>query len=147
MKQKVKLYLLIGIMAGASTAAQAQSKVVAQINNIRNDKGVCRVCLFDNAAAFKGESGTPLQCLQPGVKGGASEAVFENVRPGVYAIAVFHDANKNNKMDTNLFGIPKEGYGASGNKLPFASAPGFDENKFTVGDKTTTTLRIRLRNL
>jgi uncharacterized protein (DUF2141 family) len=105
------------------------------------------VCLFDNATAFKGESGAPVQCLQPGVKGGASEAVFENVPPGVYAIAVFHDANKNNKMDTNIFGIPKEGYGASGNKLPFASAPAFDDNKFTVGDKTTTTLRIRLRNL
>jgi hypothetical protein len=58
--------------------------------------------------AFKGESGTPLQCLQPGVKGGASEAVFENVRPGVYAIAVFHDANKNNKMDTTFLAYRKK---------------------------------------
>jgi uncharacterized protein (DUF2141 family) len=147
MKQSRKVYLLASMMAAASLAVQAQSKVVAQISNIRNDKGVCRVCLFDNAAAFKGESGAPLQCLQPGVKGGASEAVFENVQPGAYAIAVFHDANNNNQMDKNFLGMPKEGYGASGNKLPFASAPGFDENKFRVGDKTTTTLRIRLRNL
>jgi uncharacterized protein (DUF2141 family) len=47
-----KIVFFYSIMAGASTAAQAQSKVVAQINNIRNDKGVCRVCLFDNAAGF-----------------------------------------------------------------------------------------------
>ena len=129
------------------TAAFTQSKVVATISNARIDKGVCRVCLFNNAAAFTGKSGAPVQCIQAPVKGGTAEAVFENVSSGVYAVAVFHDANNNGKMDLNFLGIPKEGYGASRNKLPLTSAPGYEENKFTVPDKTTTTLRMRLRNL
>jgi uncharacterized protein (DUF2141 family) len=28
-----------------------------------------------------------------------------------YAIAVIHDENRNGELDTNMFGIPKEGYG------------------------------------
>lgn len=50
-------------------------------------------------------------------------------------------------MDKNFLGIPKEGYGASKNKLPFASAPDFDDNKFQVLQNTITNLTIRLRNL
>lgn len=143
---KTKLFSLF-IAVLAATTAGAQSKIVALISNARNDRGVCRVCLFNNAAAFNGDGGAPVQCVQSLVKGGASEAQFDNVPAGVYAVAVFHDVNKNNKMDKSFLGIPKEGYGASRNKLPFAAAPGFDENSFTVPDKTTTTLRIRLRNL
>jgi uncharacterized protein (DUF2141 family) len=143
MKRNVLVFMLLFI----SGLLQAQSRIVARITNVRNDRGVCQVCLFNNAASFTGENGTPVQCVQTPVKNGISEALFENIAAGVYAVMVFHDANANKKLDQNFIGIPKEGYGASQNKLPFASAPSFDENKFTVPDKTTTTLRIRLRNL
>ncbi|EPR71700.1 DUF2141 domain-containing protein [Cyclobacterium qasimii] len=36
------------------------------------------------------------------------------LEPGEYMIAVFHDSNKNGKMDYSFFGSPKEGYGFSG---------------------------------
>ncbi|RZK15020.1 MAG: DUF2141 domain-containing protein [Flavobacterium sp.] len=55
--------------------------------------------------------------------------------------------NRNNKMDKNFMGIPKEGYGASQNRLPFASAPTFNDNKFVVENNTITKLAIKLRNL
>ena len=32
--------------------------------------------------------------------------VFKNVPEGVYAVTAFHDENNNNKLDTNIFGIP-----------------------------------------
>jgi uncharacterized protein (DUF2141 family) len=60
---------------------------------------------------------------------------------------VFHDENNNNKMDKNFLGIPKEGYGASKNKLPFASAPTFNDNMFMLKDGATGNVLIRLRNL
>ncbi|WP_339925165.1 DUF2141 domain-containing protein [uncultured Cyclobacterium sp.] len=34
--------------------------------------------------------------------------------PGEYLIAVFHDSNKNGKMDYSFFGSPREGFGFSG---------------------------------
>ncbi|HUQ97600.1 MAG TPA: DUF2141 domain-containing protein [Chitinophagaceae bacterium] len=143
----MKTTILISIAFFFTIGATAQSKIIAQMSNIRNNRGVCRVCLFNNAAAFDGDKGVPVQCLTAFVKNGTAETVFENIAAGTYAIAVFHDANNNKQMDKNIFGIPKEGYGASRNKLPFASAPGFAENRFTIPDKTITTLQIRLRNL
>src|SRR6478672_8876058 len=141
---KIFAFLLLIMIIGS---LHAQSKIIARISNIRNDNGVCQVCLFNNASAFGGDAGAPVKCEQTPVKNGMSEALFENIPAGVYAVMVFHDANSNKKLDKNFLGIPKEGYGASQNKLPFASAPTFNDNKFTIPDKTTTTLHIRLRNL
>lgn len=125
----------------------SQSTVVADISNLKSDKGVCRACLFNSPSAFKGEAGKPYQCVAVSVKNLIAQATFNNVAAGTYAMFVFHDANSNNKMDKNFMGIPKEGYGASRNKLPFASAPTYNENKFTVDGKVTTRLSVKIRNL
>ena len=34
---------------------------------------------------------------------------FDPIPAGTYAVACFHDENKNGKCDTGLFGIPTEG--------------------------------------
>jgi uncharacterized protein (DUF2141 family) len=128
------------------TAAGAQGKIVVQITNLVNNKGVCKTCLFNNAASFAGK-GPALKCINVAVKNKTGSVAFNDVVQGTYAIAVFHDENKNDKMDTNFLGIPKEGYGASKNKLPFASAPTFADNKFDVGANSTINIEIRLRNL
>ena len=44
---------------------------------------------------------------------GRSSSGSENVKPGNYAIAVFHDLNGNGKLDRNLIGLPSEPYGFS----------------------------------
>ena len=127
--------------------SSAQARVQAVISNLENNKGVCRVCIFNNAASFNGEGGEPVQCVAAPVNSLQSKADFNNLPPGRYAIFVFHDANSNNRMDKNFVGVPKEGYGASRNKLPFAAAPNFNNNAFTITAGTTTTVNIRLRNL
>lgn len=145
MKHAIKGFLLsTGLIAGAS--AMAQGKVSVSISNIKNNNGVCRVCIFDNAAAFNGE-GKPVQCVTAPVKANKSVALFENIPAGTYAISVFHDANNNNKFDVNFVGMPKEGYGASGNKLPFAAAPAFKANQFVLKNSQHLQLPIKLRNL
>jgi uncharacterized protein (DUF2141 family) len=127
--------------------AFSQSRVVADISNLKNNKGVCRACLFNNPASFKGETGDPFQCVAVVIKNLSAQAVFNNVPAGTFAMFVFHDANSNNKMDINFLGIPKEGYGASNNKLPFASAPAYNDNKFVVADKSLIKLKVKMRNL
>jgi len=138
-------FVSVGIMAGV--LANAQNKVVANITNIRSDNGVCRVCLFNSESSFSGEGGKPFECLTLTVKNKQAQGIFNNVPNGTYALFVFHDKNNNNKMDKNFLGIPKEGYGASQNKLPFASAPNFNDNKFTIANNSTVNIVIKMRNL
>ncbi len=143
MKRTVVSLTALFFLANAS----AQSKVIAEISNFKNDKGVCRACLFNNTASFKGESGQPFACAALPVKNKNAQATFQNVPAGNYALFVFHDENSNNKIDRNFLGIPKEGYGASKNKLPFAGAPTYNDNKFTVEINSIVKLPVKIRNL
>lgn len=131
------------LMAGLT---KAQNRIVVQVSNFKNNKGVCYVCLYNNAEAFAGK-GKAVQCQTTTIANKTASTSFENVAEGTYAVSVIHDANNNQKFDTNLLGIPTEGYGASQNKLPLAAAPKFEENKFFVAHNATHTSQIRLRNI
>ena len=123
----------------------AQNKVTVRIENIKNNKGVCQTCIFSSAASF--EKMEPLQCFKGSIQNKNSIVVFPDVPDGTYAVFVFHDVNNNNIMDKNFLGIPREGYGASLNKLPFAAAPKFSENSFVLENNRLLNLTIRLRNM
>ncbi len=61
---------------------------------------------------------------------------FANVPDGTYAVAVYHDLNRNGELDRNLFGVPKEDYGFSNNARGSFGAPAFKEAAFEHGGTT-----------
>lgn len=56
---------------------------------------------------------------------------FQNVGPGAYAVAAFHDENDNGRLDTFL-GLPREGFGYSQNPPIRPRASRFAECEFTL---------------
>ena len=62
---------------------------------------------------------------------------------GVYAIALFVDANKNLKIDKNFLGIPKEQFGFSNNAMGKLSAPSFEQAKFEVQGDTLQNIKLK----
>ena len=64
------------------------------------------------------------------------------VPPGVYAVAVYHDANSNGKLDANFLGIPKEGYGVSNDVRPRFRPPRFSEARVMVTRDTTLVVHM-----
>ena len=143
---KKRLIPALFVVLFSSATGKAQGKITVQISNLKTNEGLVRLCLFDNAAAFGGK-GKPVQCVAASIANKNAVATFDQVPAGTYAVSVFHDVNKNNKLDLNILGIPKEGYGASQNKLPFAAAPVFKENQFTIQNGGHIQLPIRLRHL
>ena len=142
MKKIISLLILIACYE----VSLSQGKIVVTINNLENNKGVCKGCVFANESSFAG-NGEPVKCAQAFISNKSAQLTFEGIAPGEYAVSVFHDANNNNRMDKNFLGIPKEGYGASRNKLPFASAPRFSDNKFNVTNNTVNSIIMKLRYL
>ena len=61
---------------------------------------------------------------------------INDVPAGTYAIAVFHDENGNNELDTNMFGVPKEPVAFSKAKMKLFGPPKFDECQFQVSSDT-----------
>jgi uncharacterized protein (DUF2141 family) len=58
---------------------------------------------------------------------------FEDIPPGMYALAVVHDENMNGKLDTKWLGIPTEGYGFSNDAKALLGAPSFSAASFSYG--------------
>ncbi len=98
---------------------------------------------------FKDPKGFPDQ-PEKSVKGGAldlasseAELTFEGLEPGEYALSVFHDENKNEKLDTNFLGMPKESFGFSSNPRIYFGPPDFDDAAITVGDGTAVEVKLK----
>ena len=56
--------------------------------------------------------------------------MFSAIKPGIYAVSVFHDENSNGKLDTSFLGIPREGVGASNGARGHLGPPKFDAAAF-----------------
>ena len=76
------------------------------------------------------------------VTGETVRVIFANLEAGDYAVMLFHDANSNGELDSNMLGIPSEGYGFSNNVGRFGK-PDFEEAMFTVTGETAIEINLR----
>jgi len=109
--------------------------LTVHVTGARNAKGKIRVALFRDGKGFPNDASqaahTQAADIDPQTL--SAQVVFADLRTGVYAVSVFHDENMNEKLDKNFMGVPKEGYGASGNPKKKMGPPNFDEAKFQLG--------------
>ena len=111
--------------------------VTVEVRNIET-KGEMHLAIYDDADVFENDDGK---------KGGAAKGIVEGVIEevgtgtatytfelpnGTYAIGIFVDANYNNEMDRNFFGVPKEQYGFSNDAKGSFGPPSFKDASFTV---------------
>jgi uncharacterized protein (DUF2141 family) len=132
------IFTCLMLICSASTFGQHTLEVtVAKIKDI---KGTIRVAVYNNENDF-------LKNLLEGkiVKASAEEVtvVFTNLKPGHYALSVYHDVNENNKMDSNFIGIPTEPYGFSNNVMGTFGPPSFENAKVKVEADTKSVINLR----
>ena len=122
---------LLFICALEVTHLCAQSTVEITINDVKSNQGELRIGLFHEKDFLKdiveGKIVKPMK--------GSVTVVFENVKPGTYAISVLHDENENGILDRTRLGIPKEGFAFGNNAMGKKGPPTFDQAKIEVGDK------------
>ena len=67
---------------------------------------------------------------------------FGALPSGTYAVACFHDLNRNGVLDRGMFGIPSEPTVASNHAKGFMGPPSFDDAKFTFDGELTLQLKF-----
>ena len=130
-------------MIAAATANSAELTV--KIGGVRSDQGKVMVALHAPEAEVKFPDGAGTVAAQWRIaKSGTMQFVFADLPSGRFAVAVFHDENGNDTLDTNLLGIPKEGYAFSENARGFAGPPSFDAAAVDIasGETKTTTAKL-----
>jgi uncharacterized protein (DUF2141 family) len=133
------------ITATIITSTLCASAIAGQLNvtfkHIEKHEGNLKVALYNSQENYTGQ-GAPVQVAMVPVSSEVASYTFENLENGTYAIKLFHDANNNGKMDTNMFGIPKEGYGFSNNVGKFGE-PAFEDASFAVQNDASIEIIVR----
>jgi len=136
-----KIIFLGAALLAVAVSASAQEILHVEVTNIKNTNGTVRVGLFDTDDNFlkKAVAGQTVKA-----KGEKVEITFKNIPPGEYAISVIHDENENGELDSNVFGIPKEGFGFGNDAMGTFGPPSFDKAKVKV-DRQSQKQVIKMR--
>jgi uncharacterized protein (DUF2141 family) len=107
----------------------SQYTLTVEFAALRNSNGNIHYELFD-AKKNSVNSGSIT------VNNNKAFVVIDNLKAGQYGLNFIHDENMNKKLDTNLLGIPKEGFGFSNNAQVRFGPPAFEKWLFEVKDNT-----------
>jgi uncharacterized protein (DUF2141 family) len=117
--RRVAAPLLLLPLAGNAGSAELE----VAIERIRNARGDLHLCLTRDPAHFPDCKGDP-RAVSRTVPASAREVRLAGLAPGAWALSVFHDENRNRKLDFTLM-IPREGFGFSRNPTVRFGAPKF----------------------
>jgi uncharacterized protein (DUF2141 family) len=128
----------LGSLASAQSPSDQTCRVLVHIDGFRNQKGNAGVSVFKSADGWPEKNDKSF--FHTGHPFAGDKTTIELQLPlGRYAIAVLHDENSNHKLDRNLIGWPKEGFGFSNNPKVGLTAPSFDTAAMRINCPVTET--------
>jgi uncharacterized protein (DUF2141 family) len=145
------LLLTVCLLAAAPAAAEpactghpSETKLFVRVDGVRSSAGLMAVTLYaNNPRKFLAKRGSLYVGRSPAHQGVTETCIFVP-GPGIYAIAVYHDADANRKLNRSFIGYPTEGFGFSNNPNTFMGIPSFGSVRFAVrssGQKISLRLR------
>ena len=112
------------------------------VTGASTEGGTIGASLYSTADGFPGQVAKAAQTSARPRTAPVDSFVFRGLAPGPYAVSVYHDLNGNGKLDTNLFGVPKEPWGTSAKVRPRLRAPRFEEGTLNVTASTRVEIRV-----
>jgi uncharacterized protein (DUF2141 family) len=134
------------LTAGPAAAAPAgctgrasDTWINVSVEGVRNSKGLVAITLYaDDSSRFLAKKGSLYVGRVPASAGTTRGCIFVP-KPGVYAIAIYHDENSSRKFDRTGIGLPAEGYGFSNNPATLAGLPAFRSVRLNMPKSNLTT--------
>ena len=131
--------MLHRLLPTAALAATVVAPVFAadltiEVRGVRSTDGRVYVAVHGPEAKAEFPSGDGVvDRFRESARVGVIRLVARDLPPGRYAVNAFHDENGNGELDTNLVGIPSEGYGFANDPVIRFGPPEFDAAAVTVG--------------
>lgn len=112
------------------------STLAIRIAGLSAAKGQLRIAVFNSEQTWLDEASA---VYKTALEGDTHEREWriENVPHGEYAVAVFHDENRDGKLNRNVLGIPQEQYGFSNNARGGFGPANWKDSRFAVANATT----------
>ena len=123
------------IGAGTAVAPAAAAGLTVVIEKLRSSAGIVHLALWDSAEGFT-DTDLALTLREQPAAPGQVRFYLGDLKPGLYAIATYHDENGNGEFDQTWIGWPDEGLGFSNGAWIGLGAPSFEEAAFVVHSKS-----------
>jgi uncharacterized protein (DUF2141 family) len=137
------LFGILAVLLAGLPLAQAETNILTEIQT-RNDHGTVHCSLFQSKEGFPNDTKKAVAQTTGKPIEKQAKCEFKNLPVGEYAVSVFHDEKESGKLEFNLFGIPKQGVGASNDPSLRHGPPSFESARFKVEEKPLT-LAIQVR--
>jgi len=126
------------------TTSEIKEFIKVRVLGFKNTNGQCNIALGNTKQSFDNKDNY-FRVSTQSITGSPYEFTFEDVPLGVYTISLYHDQNSDNKLNTNLFGIPTEGFAFSNNAMGNFGPPDYESCTFTVPEGAGVIQEITLR--
>jgi len=146
----IRIVFLLSIVITVTTINLAQkSKATTQIGKLKvvilgfnNNEGDCWFAIDNSRKVYESEDTVWIGKILS-IENKEVIVVIDSLKYGEYAVRVFHDENKNGKIDTNFLGIPTEDYGYSNDASGWFGPPSWEKAKF-IFDKPEIIINIHI---
>ena len=134
--------LALGLGSGLAAAEQSLEPVACEarpnaialtVTDVRSAAGTITVDLYDDVPESFLKGKRKVSRVRAPARPGTVHVCLAAPKPGVYALAIYHDENANKKFDRNFIGLPTEAFGVSNNPGFRLGPPSHDEAAFSVG--------------
>ena len=129
MKEMPVMRIIVFVFFFLPIWVSAQKTLTVQVAGVASDNGQILVAVYDRPEGFL-KKGNAIMGVRTKAVSGITELHIENLPEGQYALAIYHDENGNDELDTNWLGIPKEPIGFSNAKMKAFGPPGFKDCAF-----------------
>ncbi|MFY7957781.1 MAG: DUF2141 domain-containing protein [Flavobacterium macrobrachii] len=113
------------------------------INDFENTNYNLIITLHNNSSSFFNDKVVPFKTFIEKIDDTFIIKSFTNIPECDYALIVFHDENNNKKIDVNIFGMSKEGYGVSYNNVKKRKNIKFEDSKFTLDNTKGISIKLK----
>jgi uncharacterized protein (DUF2141 family) len=131
-------------LAQDCTGTPSATRLIVTVSNVRAAQGLIAVTLYaDDPRRFLARRGSLYVGRVP-ARAGVTRVCIHVPAPGIYGLAVYHDADANRRFNRNAIGLPAEGYGFSNNAATIFGLPRFSSVRLSVPrDGFQTAVRLR----
>jgi uncharacterized protein (DUF2141 family) len=135
------IFIRVSIMVSVVVFAQ-QNTLTVNITGINSIKGNVYVYLYTSEESFPIEISEANSFKKAEVVSNSVTVIFENLKPGIYAVSVYQDIDANGKINKNFLGIPKEPVGVSNNAEGFMGPPKYKDAKFNLNSNKAIEIKL-----
>ena len=139
--------IFISILFIISSSYLLSQNLTIEFENIRNNKGVVFVTLFETKETWLDEDLEYYQFIfsKENVRNNKLTVSIDSINSGYYGIAILDDEDEDGEMQNNFIGFPREGFGFSRNVRVRLFKPKFEECVLEIKNDTTINISIQYK--